>query len=493
VGTLLLVASTRFAFHVATNGQYGFHRDELQTLDDARHLDWGFVAYPPITPLIGRLELVLFGPSLVGFRIFSAMAVSAIMVLTGLMAKELGGKRHVQLLAAVGAGISWVSLIQGAVLQYVSFDYLWGVTVTYLLMRLLKSDDARWWVLIGAVLGLGMETRYTTGFLALGIIGAVLLTPARRFLRSGWLWAGVATSILAFLPNLIWQARHHFISLEFLSYLHSRDLRQGRYTEFFREQFLICVSPAAAALTLLGLWFYFVRKEGQRYRLLGCICAVGFLLFAIAGSRAYYTAPLYPVLIAAGTVLLGELLASVPPVWSRIAYGLQWTAMIAGGISGALLVTPVAPIGSHLWKLTSKTHDQFREEIGWPDLAQTVAHVYYSLSPEQREHTGVLTGNYGEAGALNLYGPSLRLPRAMGLTNSFWYRGYDLRLPQTVIVTGFDLEEGKALFETCALAAKNANPLGVENEESRDHSEILLCRNLRMPWPIYWARFRRFG
>jgi hypothetical protein len=167
--------------------------------------------------------------------------------------------------------------------------------------------------------------------------------------------------------------------------------------------------------------------------------------------------------------------------------------MIAGGISGALLVTPVAPIGSHLWKLTSKTHDQFREEIGWPDLAQTVAHVYYSLSPEQREHTGVLTGNYGEAGALNLYGPSLRLPRAMGLTNSFWYRGYDLRLPQTVIVTGFDLEEGKALFETCALAAKNANPLGVENEESRDHSEILLCRNLRMPWPIYWARFRRFG
>jgi len=155
--------------HITTNSQYGFHRDELQTLDDARHLDWGFVAYPPITPLIGRLELFLFGTSLIGFRLFAAVAVSMIMVLAGMIAKELGGKRRVQLLAAVSAGVSPVSLVQGAVFQYVSFDYLWGVTVTYLLVRLLKSEDPRWWVPIGGVLGLGMETRYTIGFLALGI------------------------------------------------------------------------------------------------------------------------------------------------------------------------------------------------------------------------------------------------------------------------------------------------------------------------------------
>ncbi len=218
LGVLVLLAAARFVLHLATNGQYGFHRDELQTLDDARHLDWGFVAYPPITPLIGRLELTLFGTSLIGFRVFSAIAVSIVMVLAGLLAKELGGSRHVQVLAAVAAGIAPISLIEGAVFQYVSFDYLWGVTVSYFLVRLLKSEDPRWWVPIGAVLGLGMETRYTMGFLALGIVGAVLLTPARRYLRSGWLWIGVAASILVFLPNLIWQMQHHFISLEFLSH-----------------------------------------------------------------------------------------------------------------------------------------------------------------------------------------------------------------------------------------------------------------------------------
>jgi len=493
LGVLVLVAAARLVLHVATNGQYGFHRDELQTLDDARHLDWGFVAYPPITPLIGRLELFVFGPSLIGFRFFAAVAVSAVMVLTGLIVKELGGGRHVQLLAAVAAGISPVSLVQGAVFQYVSFDYLWGVSATYLLLRLVKSGDPRWWVPVGAVLGLGMETRYTMGFLAIGIAFAVVLTGERRFLRSGWLWVGVGISIFIWLPNLIWQIKHHFISLEFLSYLHARDVRQGRDAGFLREQLWVCVNLAAAPLTLLGLWFYLVHKEGRIYRLLGWTFAVPFLLFTTAGSRSYYTAPLYPMLIASGSVLLEKFLGRSRPAISRLVYGAQWTAILLSGVVFALVVMPVAPIGSGIWKITSRLHDQFREEIGWPDLARSVASLYHSLSIEEQEHTGILTGNYGEAGALNLYGPALGLPHAMGLTNSFWYRGYDPRLPQTVIVTGFDLDEGRRLFGSCVVAAKNSNAYGVENEESRDHPDILLCKNLRMPWPVYWEHHRRFG
>jgi len=492
-GVLFLPAMLFFLLHVATNGQYGFHRDELQTLDDARHLDWGFVVYPPVTPLIGRLELILFGTSLTGFRVFSALAMSAIMVLAGLMAKELGGRRHAQLLTAIAAGTAPVSLIQGAVFQYVSLDYLWGVTVTCFLIRLLKSDDPRWWLAIGGIIGLGMETRYTMGVLALGVVASVLLTPARRWLLSGWLWAGVGLSILIVLPNLMWQAQHHFISREFLSYLHARDLRQGRYDGFFAEQLLVNVNVVAAPLAIVGLWFYLFHREGRRYRLLGWMFVVSFVIFAVVRSRAYYTAPLYPVLLAGGSVLLVRWLAGARPVWSRVVYGLQWTVILASGAFVALLALPVASIGSPVWSVTSKVYDQFREEVGWLDLARSVAGVYRSLPADERERTGILTGNYGEAGALNLYGPDLGLPHAMGLTNSFWYRGYDSRLPTTVIVTGFELDNGRTLFESCRVAAKNANPYDVVNEESRYHPDILLCRNLRMPWPEYWASHRRFG
>jgi dolichyl-phosphate-mannose-protein mannosyltransferase len=493
LGVLILVAVARIVLHVASNNQYGFHRDELQTLDDARHLDWGFVVYPPITPLIGRLELVLFGTSLVGFRFFATVAVSIGMVLTGLIARELSGSRHIQVMAAVAAGIAPISLVQGAVFQYVSFDYFWGVTATYFLVRLVKSEDPRWWVPIGVVLGLGMETRYTMGFLVLGIVGAVLLTPARRFLASRWLWAGVGLSLLVFLPNFIWQARHQFISLDFLSHLHARDLRQGRYQGFYREQLLVCVNIVTAPLTLLGLWFYVFHQEGKRYRLLGWTFVITFIAFAVAGARSYYTAPIYPMLIAAGSVLLGSWLGRSSRQWSRAAFRAQWIAIFVNGGISALLFLPLAPIGSSIWKITSKLHDQFREETGWQDLAQAVAGVYNSLPAEERQRTGILTGNYGEGGALNLYGPPLGLPRAMCLTNSFWYRGFDPRLPQTVIVAGFEMEQARNLFEDCTVAGRNINPFGIENEESRDHPDILVCRNLRMPWPDYWAHFRRFG
>ena len=490
---LILAGAAFLTLHMATNGQYGFHRDELQTLDDARNLDFGFVAYPPIAPLIARLELILFGTSLTGFRVFSSIAVSTVIVLAGLIARELGGNRHVQILAAVSAGISPLSLDQGAVFQYVSFDYLWGVAATYFLVRLLKSEDPRWWLAIGATLGIGMETRYTMGFLALGIAGAVLLTPSRRYLRSGWLWAGVGVSIVLLLPNLLWQVRHHFISLDFLSYLHARDLRQGRYRGFYRGQFLVCVNIVTAPLALLGLWFEFVRREGRRYRMLGWVFVLTFALFALAGSRSYYTAPLYPMLIAGGSLLFGELAAKWLGKWSWAAYGAQWSAIFVGGFAFILLAMPVAPVGSRVWRISSKLHDQFREEIGWPDLARSVANIYHSLSAEEQARTGILTGNYGEAGALNLFGPAVGLPHAMSLTNSLWYRGYDLRLPQTVILTGFDLDEGRKLFGSCVVAGNNANSFGVENEESRDHPDILLCTNLRRSWPDFWEHSRRFG
>jgi 4-amino-4-deoxy-L-arabinose transferase-like glycosyltransferase len=493
VAILILIAAGVCALHIATDGRYGFHRDELQTLDDARHLDWGYVVYPPVTPLIARLELILFGTSLIGFRVFSAMAVSLVALLVGLITKELGGSRAVQVLAAVAAAISPVSLIQGAVFQYVAFDYLCGAALFYFLVRLLKSGDPRWWIAIGAALGLGMETRYTMGFLALGLAAGVVFTWERRALRGKWLWLGAAISILIFLPNLIWQARHDFISLTFLQYLHRRDAAEGRYAGFFREQLYVCVNLVTAPLALSGLWLLLRRPEGRRYRLIGVMIVATFVLFAIAGARSYYAASLYLPLLAAGSVMLGIWLARLRPVWSRLIFGLQWGLMVIGGVAFALIALPVGAIGSPIWRVTSKVYDQFREEVGWPDLAQSVANIYFSLPPQERANAGILAGNYGEAGALNLYGPALGLPHTMSLTNSFWYRGYDPRQPQTVIVVGFTLAQANRAFASCEVAGKNTNAFGVPNEESVDHPDIYLCRDLRLSWQEFWARARRYG
>src|SRR5215471_1913103 len=317
MAVLVLLALISVLVHTATNGQYGFHRDELQTLDDARHMDWGFVVYPPITPAIGRIELVLFGTSLIGFRFFAAVAVSAAMVIAGMIAKELGGGRREQVLAAVATCIAPVALAQGAVFQYVSFDYLWGVLATYFLVKLCKSEDARWWLAIGFVLGIGMETRYTAGFWTLGIVGGVLLSDARKYLRSRWLWIGVAISALLFLPNVIWQTQHHFISLDFLKHLHERDVRQERNKGFLLGQILLCVNLVTVPLVGMGLWFLSAKEQGKKYALVTWTVLATFLLFWIAKARFYYTEPIYPVMLAAGSVAFGNWMNKTKPVTAK--------------------------------------------------------------------------------------------------------------------------------------------------------------------------------
>lgn len=491
--TVLLLISLLFvAAHFATNGQYGFHRDELATLDDARHLAWGFVAYPPVTPAIGRVELALFGASLFGIRVIPTIALAIAVFVSGLIARELGGARKAQILTAVAVAIVPIVSIQTNVLQYVSFDYLWGVLLTYFVLRLLNTEDPRWWVVIGVVIGLGMMTKYTMGFFVLGLAAGVFLTPTRRLLWNRWLLLGVAVSLLIFLSNFLWQARHDFISLEFLRHIHARDVRIGRTRAFVPEQLFVCVSLFTVPLPILGWWFYFTGR-GRKYRLLGWMYSAAFVLFLIAQSRSYYLGPLYPVLIAAGAVVWERWLASRSRAAGLTMQGGTWLLVIAGAITSFVLFTPIARINSGLWHVVAKLHDNYTEEIGWPELTGTVANVYNSLSAEERSRTGILVGNYGEAGAINTYGAKYNLPQAISGTNSNWYRTYPHSEPQTLIVVGFDAEDVTELFESCELAGHNTNPYGVSNEESRAHPDIFLCRHLRMPWHDFWKEFRRFG
>jgi 4-amino-4-deoxy-L-arabinose transferase-like glycosyltransferase len=172
-----IIAGSVMLVHIATNGRYGFHRDELQVLDDARHLAWGFVAYPPFTPFLARISLALFGASLAGSRLFSVLAQGAVIVLTGLMARELGATRLGQVVATFTVAIAPVPVFDAAISQYSSFDLLWWVLIAYFLVRLLKYGDSRRWVAIGAVIGVGMLTKYSMAFYVAGISGALLLTP----------------------------------------------------------------------------------------------------------------------------------------------------------------------------------------------------------------------------------------------------------------------------------------------------------------------------
>jgi hypothetical protein len=492
LGILILLALSRIVLHLFTNNTYGFHRDELAFLDNARHLAWGFVAYPPLTPFVGRIALDLFGASTVGARFFSSLAQGVALVVTGLMARELGGKRWAVIVAGLAVWIAPVSFIQGALFQYVSFDYLWWVLIAYFMVRLFKSENPRWWLGIGTVIGLGMMTKYTMGFFTLGIVGTVLLTPARRYLRSKWLWAGAGLALLVFLPNLIWQVQHNFISLQHLSAIHVHDVQIGRADNFLLDQFLLGANPLTFPLWLGGLYFYFFSRSGRPYRALGWMYVIPLLLYFVAQGRGYYLAPAYPMLLAAGAVSGDRWLAERRLWVARVVRGISYGALAIGAALIIAIALPAAPVNSAWWDFASGANPDVKEEIGWPELVQTVAQIRNALPEGERSQIGIFTNNYGEAGAIDMYGPTLGLPPALSGVNSYWLRGYGSQPPQTLIVLGYQRDDIQRYFKSCELAGKITNAYGVINEESKV-ADIFVCRGMLESWEEFWQDIQHFG
>jgi hypothetical protein len=486
---LLAIAAVLTAVHLLTNSRYGFHRDELQFLSDARHLDWGFVAYPPLTPFLERISLGIFGLSLVGLRLFSVITQAVAIAVTGFMARDLGGGRFAQATAALAVALSPLPLFEGTEFQYSSFDYLWWLLVAWFIIRLLKTENPRWWLAVGAAIGVGLQTKYSIVFFVAGILGGLLLTRSRRYVLSTWFWSGVAVALLIFLPNLLWQIHHGFISYHFLEHIHKRDVGEGRANGFLRDQFLICTNLASAPLWIAGL-VAFLRS--RRYRMLGWMYLIALALFMFGKGRGYYVAPAYPMLMAMGAVVAENWLPSISKLWRRVIEATYFTACLACGLYICAIILPIASSGA-LRDFALKNNGDLREEFGWNELVQTVARIRDSLPADQQAHLGITVANYGEQGAIEILGRRYGLPLPIGTTNSAWFRGYPTPPPTTLIVLGLNADEANVIFTGCRLAGHNGNAEGIRNEESRDHPDIFVCGPPRLPWPVLWQEHQDFG
>jgi len=486
---LLSIAAAFALAHILTNGRYGFHRDELQFLSDARHLDWGFVAYPPFTPFIERIGLSIFGLSLVGLRLFSVIAQAVVIFVCGLMARDLGGSRLAQIATALSVGLSGLPIFEASEFQYTSFSYLWWILVCWFTVRLLRTENPRWWILIGAAIGLGLMTKYSLVFFVAGLLAGLAFTQARRYFGSPWFWSGVAVTLIIFLPNILWLIRHDFVSYHFLHNIHARDVAEGRAEGYWKYQFLLDVNVFTTPLWIAG---FIALLRSRRDRVFAWMYLVPVLFFWVNKGRFYYVAEAYPVLIAMGAVVAERWLAGRAAWVRRTLATTYFVGLFAMGAYIAAILLPIAPSGP-LREFAFKNNGDLREEIGWDDLVRTVAAIRDSLPPDQQSSLGILVGNYGEAGAIENLGASYHLPPPISLTNSFYLRTYPAVPPSMLIVIGWSQKQVDREFTACRIAGRNGNSLGVENEESSDHPDIYLCGPPKQPWPVFWKNNQRFG
>jgi 4-amino-4-deoxy-L-arabinose transferase-like glycosyltransferase len=485
---VLLAAAATFAVLVAFAGGYGWHRDELYFLQCARHLAGGYVDQPVLTPLIARLSLTVFGHSLIGLRAFPALASAGTVVVGALLARELGGGRTAQLLAAIGCATAPAVLGAGHLHGPTAYDILAWAALAVIVARLARTGDTRLWLAAGAVTGVGLANKHSIGFFAVALIIGLIAFGEGRLLRSPWFLAGIATVVLCTLPDLIWQSGHDWATIGMTRRLNEKYGGPVGFALFVPAQ-LVMASPAMIAVWIAG----FLALWRSRTPVLRSFALAYVLLFAFfgltGGKHPYYLAAMYVVLLAAGAVVLER---RVPRLADHRRL-LAWTAFAT--VITLPVVVPVLPARFIAW--SQDLNPVPVETVGWPEFVRTVSDAWHSLPPDERRHAVIFTADYGEAGAINELGAKYGLPRAVSGQNNFWWWGPGNPHATTVVAVGpgpkATHDYGSYLrrfFGDVVTVARIDNRENVDNLERGGH--VYVCHRPVQPWGQLWPKLQHY-
>jgi hypothetical protein len=497
-GVLFSLGGVRLLIHLLVNGRYGIFRDELYYIVCGQRLAFGYVDHPPLTPLMARLSRSLFGDSLLGLRLLPALAGAATVVLAGLIARKLGGGRRAQVLAAVGVLVSPILLNFGNLLTTNALDVFFWTLAAYLLTVILKEGRPKLWPAFGLVVGLGLQNKYSIGFFVAALGIGLVLSPARKELRSVWLWAGAAIAAAVILPNLIWQVRHGLPFVEL-----NRNAVAAKNAVLSPPQFLLLqfveILPFVFLVAAIGLVYFLFGREAKPVRAFGWAYLALFAFFAFSGGKPYYLASVYPVMLAGGAVALER--------WSARP-GRRWLVpslvvlTVLGGAALAPLVVPVLPVDRlvaysqrlGIQAATDERHEMgplpqhFADQFGWEEMTKEVAGVYQGLGEAERSVCAIFAQNYGEASAIDVLGRKYGLPRAASGHNSYWLWGLPPGRGEVAIVIGGKAEDLRQSYREVVEVARHSSQYGMPYE----NRPIFLCRGLTVKLQDVWPGVKEF-
>ncbi|MEP7024870.1 MAG: glycosyltransferase family 39 protein [Actinomycetota bacterium] len=486
---IALIAAAAVAVELAVSARYGYQRDELYFLSAGHHLTFGYVDQPALTPLLARLAAAVSGNSLIGLRVLPALALGVLVVLTAAISRRLGAGRAGQLLAALATATCAEYLGAMHLLTTTVPDMVAWAVLLYLVMRLLASQDPRWWLAVGGTAGIAADAKWNVAFLLAALLAGFLLTPARGLLKSRYLLAGAVIAAVLGSPDVIWQAMHGWPNLAVFHALQG-DAGHNRMTYWIAQ--IVYTGVAISPVWVAGLVWSLRSEACRRFRPLALASVIAVVLAFVLGGKPYYSGAVYVFLIAAGSVPLERWLAARRPLRGRLSgpAGMAVTLVISGAI-GALVALPVLPAATlHTFPLQKINYD-LGETIAWPRLVALVSREYHALPAQEQRHTTILAGNYGEAGAIERYGAQYGLPTAYSGANNFWLWGPPPAADTSAIAINLDESFLRTEFAHVKLVATFTNGIGVDDDEQG--TQVFAVSGLRSPWRTAWPAFRHYS
>jgi 4-amino-4-deoxy-L-arabinose transferase-like glycosyltransferase len=460
VRSVLAVAAATVLLHLALGAGYGWHRDEMYFFVESWRMDWGFASEPPMTPAIAWLSGQLFGESLVGLHLWPALAGAGVALLASLVARELGGQRTAQLVAAISVSTATIALGLFHLFGPTAFDQVAWSGCLLVLVKLLNGADRRWWLAFGAIAGVGLLNKNTLALLAIALVVTVVVTPELRpWLRSALPWAAGLLAVVIASPYLIWQTVHGWPMLDVAGSV-SDEMGGTSGALLYLPMQVLTMNPLLAPLWIAGLWWLW---RSRTFRPLAVLWVVLLVLLALSGGRSYYLMPAYLPLFAAGGVVLER--------WRDRPVAIVATLVAAAALAvpGAL---PVLPIEAQRYLPFTAINPLLSDPPGWPAYVAQIAAV--------RPGAPVLTANYGEAAAMELAGV-----RAYSGHNAYGTWGPPPAGTAEMITVGMPEQVLARTFTHCTALAVLTNPYGIDDEERG--SAVQLCTGPLASWDVLWT------
>ena len=500
----LILALLQLALQIVFHERYGYFRDELYYIACSKHLAFGYIDQPPLSIVLLWLNRMLLGDSLHALRLLPALAGAAVVVLSALMARRLGGGKFAQGLSALAVVAAHGLLGHGKFFTMNPFDVLFWALAGYTLITILTEGNEKHWVLFGLITGLGLLNKYSIGFMVAGLLGGLLLTRGRKQLATRWFWLGSALGAAVFLPHVIWEIAHGVPSLEFMrnaSGLKNVDLGPAGFLIGQLREMNIMNAP----LWLGGIYFFFFHRDG-RYRPLGWMYIIVFAAMVAGRAKVYYLSAIYPVFLAGGAVFFEEILRRKALPWLAPAYICLLVLVSLIGLPFALPVLSVDEFVSyeHFLGITPQSEERsslaelpqyYADQFGWKEFVDTMAAVYKKLTPEEQSRCFIYVRNYGEAAAVDFFGPKYGLPGAHSAHNSYWMWGPGERTGDIAIIVGNarTLQENLAdlgrAYRSVELAATTRARYAMPYENGR---MIFICKGMNTSFQAIWQSERFF-
>lgn len=477
---VLAVAAILTVVLFALSGRYGYHRDELYFLATSHHLAWGYPDQPPFVPVLTRVVTAVFGTSPTALRVPSAIAVAAVVVLTAATSRELRGERGAQILAAACMAFTPILLGGGHLLETSTFDLLAWTVVIWMTVRMLRTSDARWWLAIGLATGIALLNKDLVAYLAVGILAGIAVSGPREVLRSRWLPAGAIIAGACWTPYLLWQAHNGWPQLTVARAIAGGSSASSTPRGLFIPDQVLFQGVALALIWILGLLRLLRDPQLRRYRCLGWTYIILAVVLIAVGGKAYYLSGLYPLLFAAGA----------RPVTSR-ARRIRLGVAFAISALAIPIILPVIPAADLHSTAIDAVNPEAGEQVAWSTYVDQIAAAYRLLPARQQASAIVLTRNYGEAGAVDLFGPARGLPTVYSGHNGYWYWGPPPQSATSALAVGFQQADLAKIFASCRQAAILDNGLHLKNHEQG--KPVWLCTGPLHSWAQMWPTMRQLS